>query len=524
MAARYGVEANLFLLLIVFLALGWLTFLLRVWVKLKILKSVSTDDYLMLGAILLFSGFAAAGLYGIVETKGGRDPNMTPQEASTGLYAWWLWEVLYVPVTVLSRTSVAVFLRRIAVRRLHRKIITCVVAAFWATAIPLFVVLVFQCHPVSFFWKQPLSSTTPGSCMNPHIIFVVLIVQSVVSTCSDMTLGILPMAMLWKVQLSLKTKLALCVMLGMGMLAGIALIVRVAYLRPNNDFSATLGQTMNVANWSVLEPGICIVGGCLVTLRPLISRQSRANRRPVQSPTTYRRTFANMGLTYALDPNRMKNEEDAYANALYQMHGLLRSPEPSGFDFRRGIGLWAEQQDGADLLVATNQTQVTNAEPSNADSNQSVNDDGNDAVVARTPSSLARRSSVSRSSIDSNMSLEFIPISFTWGGGQQSHRNQNRLLHQQPPESSRASLPPSSPVSTLPSPPPPAALSVLSPSNQILVTTTTEVDYSGGPSVSVREAEESSTALDELPTTMAFHGAHSVQISAQRVTVSILRE
>lgn len=140
------------------------------------------------------------------------------EEAAIGLRAWWLCEMLYAPVTLSVRTSVAIFLLQIAVQRVHRRIIIAVVVAFWLVTIPLFFVAIFQCHPISYFWMQPFPDVPRGTCIEWRVMFIVSVVHSVTSAFCDWTLGILPVFMLWKVRLNVKTKLTLSMLLSMGIL------------------------------------------------------------------------------------------------------------------------------------------------------------------------------------------------------------------------------------------------------------------------------------------------------------------
>lgn len=52
MVRNYDMEEPLFVIVITFLALAWFTCLLRAWVKLVVLRKVTTDDYLMLCGIV----------------------------------------------------------------------------------------------------------------------------------------------------------------------------------------------------------------------------------------------------------------------------------------------------------------------------------------------------------------------------------------------------------------------------------------------------------------------------------------
>lgn len=53
-----------------------------------------------------------------------------------------------------------------------------------------FFLILFQCHPVSYFWAQ--YSGEKGSCVNPVVIADSTYAHSAVSVAADWTLGILP--------------------------------------------------------------------------------------------------------------------------------------------------------------------------------------------------------------------------------------------------------------------------------------------------------------------------------------------
>ncbi|CAK7205637.1 hypothetical protein SEUCBS139899_008416 [Sporothrix eucalyptigena] len=180
-------------------------------------RNITTDDYLMLCGIFFYTGYSASALYGVTHGVGTQGEGMNLEEASVGLRAWWLCEMLYAPVTLSVRTSVAVFLLQIAVQRVHRRIIVAVMVIFWVVTIPLFFIAVFQCRPVSYFWMQPFPTEPRGTCMDGHVIFIVSIVHSVTSACCDWMLGILPIFMLWKIRLNVKTKLTLSILLSMAL-------------------------------------------------------------------------------------------------------------------------------------------------------------------------------------------------------------------------------------------------------------------------------------------------------------------
>jgi hypothetical protein len=141
---------------------------------------------------------------------------LTPESASIALEAWYLCEAIYAPLSGLVRTSIAIFLLRIAQAPAHKCIIWGNMVVIWAISITFFVLVLVQCTPPSYFWKQVLGEQ--GRCIDSSIIPGATIAHSVISASSDFILALLPIAMLWNVQLNRRTKLTIAVLLGLGFL------------------------------------------------------------------------------------------------------------------------------------------------------------------------------------------------------------------------------------------------------------------------------------------------------------------
>lgn len=87
-----------------------------------------------------------------------------------------------------------------------------------------------------------------GSCMNPAVIPDASIAHSAVSFTADWILGLLPITLIWNLQMNQRTKISLAAILAVGLLwvlapysisdytdpnnsAGIAAIIRIPYIR-----------------------------------------------------------------------------------------------------------------------------------------------------------------------------------------------------------------------------------------------------------------------------------------------------
>ncbi|KAL1902787.1 hypothetical protein Sste5346_000697 [Sporothrix stenoceras] len=549
MARNYGMEEPLFIINVTFLVLAWFTCLLRAWAKLVVLRKVTPDDYLMLCGIIFYTGYAVSAIYGVTHGVGTLGSGMSLEEAMVGLRAWWLCEILYPPVTLSVRTSVAVFLLQIAVQRVHRRIIIGVMVAFWVVTAPLFFVALFQCQPVSYFWMQPFPDVPRGKCMDGSVMYIVSVIHSVISACCDWTLGIIPVFMLWKVQLSVRTKITLSILLSMGVFAGIALIVRVAYVRPFEVSVNFLFETINVANWSILEPSICIIAGCLATLRPIFSccGWNRDTRHSRKTPVRYRQTRSRSQtpvnrsknsriISNPIDPVLISSH-NVFSTTSWRARGLLRTPKPEKDEACTEYELMVNNEK--DKQLATDRVCDIEEQVNRRTSHIALGDEVHDEVDLGTPAAnqnRVRQSMASNASVNSGHSVLFSSLS-SLATPFRSHQQLNRLSQwfdspaPQPLASSPvAASPLSAPALAVPSSPPPPP-PIMSPSPcHIFVKQHTMVEYKDSPqSVGTTASLPASAMVPRMPelprgptmssiaTDHSFDdnvfGEHSVQIS-----------
>ncbi|KUI60000.1 hypothetical protein VP1G_07232 [Cytospora mali] len=258
---------RLFVLFMAMLILAWISALLRAYVRVVMIKNVASEDWWMF-ASLTYTGYCVSALWGLVDGgTGKRTELLTLEETYTGLKAWYLCEVLYAPTSAMVRTSVALFLHRIASESLHKWIIRVNLGVVYLISTVFFFVVIFQCSPPRYFYEQVMGQ--PGTCMDIDIVPDVTIAHSAIGAACDLVFASLPIVMLWKVQLNKRTKVVIALLLSMGFVAGIALLVRIPYVKRLAITPDFLYETVYVAIWSVMEPSLGILAGCVATLRPL---------------------------------------------------------------------------------------------------------------------------------------------------------------------------------------------------------------------------------------------------------------
>jgi len=254
----------------VFLGISLTSVLLRCFVRTRVVRAFGWDDIIMLLAMTLNLGFAICGILGAKYGMGRKLLYFVeyPDNLQKALLCWWLGQILYVITCVVAKVSIIITLLRITVDRLHAWILYAAISVATAVGVIFFLFTIFQCSPVSYFWHQG-SLTSHGTCINKDTLIAIAYLYSVGAAVTDLTIGLLPVALIWNLRMNQRTKSAIMGILGIGCIASAAVIVRIPYLHKYKD-PEFLYNTYQISIWSNVEAGLGITAGCLTTLRPLI--------------------------------------------------------------------------------------------------------------------------------------------------------------------------------------------------------------------------------------------------------------
>ncbi|KAK0105295.1 hypothetical protein ONS95_004321 [Cadophora gregata] len=266
------------------LKIGWLSFL---WlVDRCVLSEVDVNV-----KQILFTMTAVFALQGISNSMGMHlidIMTVSPQNLTPAMMYWFSTELAYVLTTCILKMSIAVFLLRIAVKKSHRIILYVTTAGVIIFSIGYFLFLVFQCSPVDYFWNQ--FSLKPGSCLSPELVGAMTYAHSGLNALADIILAALPVVIVSQLQMNPRTKLTVSIILSMGIVACIAVVIRIPYIKilvdNADDF---LFSSTDVVIWSAIEPGLAITAANLATLRPLFS--ACLSRKKLWGTTTAHGTY-----------------------------------------------------------------------------------------------------------------------------------------------------------------------------------------------------------------------------------------
>ncbi|KAL8967476.1 MAG: hypothetical protein Q9183_002902 [Haloplaca sp. 2 TL-2023] len=125
-------------------------------------------------------------------------------------------------------------------------------------------VAVFECDPVALYWDVSLE----GECIDQNAFYRW---NGVANLLIDFGILLLPVPMIWRLNLPTRDKVSLTAIFLLGLLACVASIVRVTSFDEVvwTDISYTIvGPTV----WTTVEQSMGIICACLSTLRPLLTR------------------------------------------------------------------------------------------------------------------------------------------------------------------------------------------------------------------------------------------------------------
>lgn len=128
--------------------------------------------------------------------------------------------------------------------------------------------LFFQCWPVQKNWYINMAGTCQPRTVQTALSYLV----AAVSILTDWTFALLPMLLLWNVQLKPGIKVSVILLLSLGVFASVAPIVRLRYLLGLNDLSHFFEKLSPILAWAAAEANIGMLVANLPACRPLLSR------------------------------------------------------------------------------------------------------------------------------------------------------------------------------------------------------------------------------------------------------------
>ncbi|KAL8826923.1 MAG: hypothetical protein Q9191_003497, partial [Dirinaria sp. TL-2023a] len=193
--------------------LASVTVVLRLATRIWIVRSVGWDDYTILFAA--FGVIIGAALvivqvhYGFGRHKGELS-QWQYSEFQKFSYGEWIQTF---QTLMFTKVSICFFLLRIPVERYLLRPIQAAIIALIVSNVVLTLLWIFQCNPIDSTWNKNIA----GHCFTDAQLQRIIISQALISIISDVMLALFPIVLLWKVQISMRVKAGLCILMGVGL-------------------------------------------------------------------------------------------------------------------------------------------------------------------------------------------------------------------------------------------------------------------------------------------------------------------
>ena len=164
-----------------------------------------------------------------------------------------------------TKVSVCLFLIRILDSKTLKVPMYLTMTFLLVSNIVLTIIWIMQCQPLHVAWYGE------GTCMDRHAKEAVILTQAIISIVSDFGFASFPILLLWRLQIDLKTKIGLWILMCLGFITGACCVVRTVLNDQSLPADGSYGGVVNWV-WRTFEVQIGIIAACIPSLRPLYSR------------------------------------------------------------------------------------------------------------------------------------------------------------------------------------------------------------------------------------------------------------
>ncbi|KAF1846575.1 uncharacterized protein K460DRAFT_283445 [Cucurbitaria berberidis CBS 394.84] len=260
-----AVEGTLF-------ALAMITVLMRFYVRIFMLKTFGWDDWMMVISASL--NISCLGLFVKLTHLGlGLHAEAFPLGNILLFFRYiYFYSILIISAYSFIKLSIGFFLLRLADRTKWRSFLIFMLVFIAMFTIGSTFAIIFQCQPVRAGWDYQLRPPTgTAKCYAPDIFKNVGVFNSSINIATDLVFALIPIPMVWKLQINMQTRIGLAIILSLGLFASAVAIYKTPM--QYNFFKETdwSGRGSWYYIWQQVEMHVGIIAACLPTLKPLFS-------------------------------------------------------------------------------------------------------------------------------------------------------------------------------------------------------------------------------------------------------------
>ncbi|KAF1834932.1 hypothetical protein BDW02DRAFT_317965 [Decorospora gaudefroyi] len=248
---------------------------LRCYIRARVVKSFGKDDWTMVAAIVCAT--ICCTCYSIQVSLGvgkyAAVAKANPEGYRNLLKARQIHMIAVVAGISLVKISVSFFLLRLATKKAYVWFLYGLIGFLALFTLACMGTLIFQCIPVAAAWdlrlRPPPMGTGDARCFS-NLTFVQLgLFNGVVNIVTDLLLALIPAPLIWKLQMPIRTRMSLVVVLSLGVFAAVAGIIR--QMSTNKLKGPEPWQYDTYTIWNFTELYVGIIAASLPAIKPMFN-------------------------------------------------------------------------------------------------------------------------------------------------------------------------------------------------------------------------------------------------------------
>ncbi|KAH7110103.1 hypothetical protein B0J11DRAFT_208068 [Dendryphion nanum] len=201
------------------------TTILRIWARWG-RRALGWDDYAIIVCCVLAIVRTSIQILSVKHGNGRHRWYLSKADYEYVNFLTYITQIFLFTNIGLLKCSICMLILRIRNDKVLRWCLWTMMGGLILTNAEPIIVLLAQCNPPKKYW----SPSTPGKCWPTKVRIYSIYVQVAYSVVTDLICALLPVIVLWNIKISLKTKIGVCVLMSLGLIATATAIVRASSL------------------------------------------------------------------------------------------------------------------------------------------------------------------------------------------------------------------------------------------------------------------------------------------------------
>ncbi|CRG91595.1 hypothetical protein PISL3812_08645 [Talaromyces islandicus] len=188
-------------------------------------RSLGWDDYMIAIATVLIIARSGLQIASVSHGNGKHRSQVSDPDYSWVVMQGWYTQVILFPTLCLVKCSICSLLLRIIPKPRTKWVLWGIMVGLVLTNLEPVIVLLAECSPVKTYWDPHA-----GTCWNPDIRIYSIYLQVGYSALTDLICALMPIYVVYSIQMPMKDKILLCGLMSLGLVATACALVRASSL------------------------------------------------------------------------------------------------------------------------------------------------------------------------------------------------------------------------------------------------------------------------------------------------------